>query len=72
MNKLKQKINDLIIKTFISGHPELSTTYKSCQHTNFKNNMCFEILGFDIILDYKLNPILLEVKEFVNIDQLYS
>lgn len=38
---LKAKINDIFIKTFISGHPVLSSTYRSCQPNNFSNNMCF-------------------------------
>jgi tubulin polyglutamylase TTLL6/13 len=28
---------------------------------NFANDMCFEILGFDIMIDHKLNPYLLEI-----------
>ena len=65
MNLLKERINDIFIKTFISGHPVLSNTYKQCQPHNFNNNMCFELLGFDIIIDSKFNPILLEVLNFI-------
>lgn len=28
---------------------------------NFSNDMCFEVLGFDIMIDHKLNPCLLEI-----------
>ena len=28
---------------------------------NFGNNMCFEVLGFDIMIDHKLNPYLIEI-----------
>ena len=28
---------------------------------NFANDMCFEVLGFDIMIDHKLNPYLLEI-----------
>lgn len=62
VGKLKREINDLIVKTFISGHPTLTYNYRSCQQNNFRGNMCFEVLGFDIMLDYKLKPILLEVR----------
>jgi tubulin polyglutamylase TTLL6/13 len=39
--QLKERINDMFIKTFISGQPVLSSTYRSCQPNNFSNNMCF-------------------------------
>ena len=35
--------------------------YHSCQGDDVENSMCFEILGFDIIMDEKANPWLLEV-----------
>ena len=38
---LKERINDMFIKAFISGHPVLSSTYRSCQQNNFSNDMCF-------------------------------
>lgn len=44
----------LVIKTFCSVQPILNHHYKSCQPDNYANNMCFEILGFDIFLNHKL------------------
>lgn len=35
--------------------------YRACQSENYMNNICFQILGFDVILDHKLKPLLLEV-----------
>mmetsp|Transcript_108864 Transcript_108864/g.306790 ORF Transcript_108864/g.306790 Transcript_108864/m.306790 type:complete len:1084 (-) Transcript_108864:61-3312(-) len=55
------EIEDLIIKTLISVQPSLSHFYHSCQPDDLENAMCFEILGFDVILDHKLQPWLLEV-----------
>lgn len=47
--------------TFASTQPILAHHYRSCQPDEYKNNMCFEILGIDVILDHKLRPYLLEV-----------
>merc|ERR1719311_1562703 len=55
------EIEDLIIKTLIAVQPSLSHFYHSCQPDDVENSMCFEILGFDVILDHKLQPWLLEV-----------
>ena len=55
------QIKDIIVKTLISGQPIVSEAFHSCQLDDFENSMCFEILGFDIMLDDKARPQLLEV-----------
>jgi tubulin polyglutamylase TTLL6/13 len=58
---LKGKIKDIIVKTLISIQPDLIHNYRTSQPGDIYNNMCFEILGFDVIIDKKGRPVLLEV-----------
>ena len=58
---LWEGIKDIIIKTLIAGLPSLNHIYRSCQPDDLENSLCFEILGFDIMIDHKCRPILLEV-----------
>jgi tubulin polyglutamylase TTLL6/13 len=41
--------------------PTLGHSYRSAQPDDQENSLCFEIHGFDMILDHKLKPYILEV-----------
>ncbi|XP_066492312.1 tubulin polyglutamylase TTLL13 isoform X2 [Tiliqua scincoides] len=60
-DELWQDIEDIIIKTLIAAHPVLKHNYRTCFPNHISGCACFEILGFDILLDRKLKPWLLEV-----------
>ena len=62
-DKIMGEIKDVIIKTLITIQQELAHNYRTCQPADLESLMCFEILGFDIILDRAGKPILLEVNQ---------
>jgi len=60
-DRIMGEIKDIIIKTMISIQQDLAHNYRTCQPADLENLMCFEILGFDVILNEKGKAILLEV-----------
>lgn len=59
--ELFDEIKDIIRKTIMSIQEPLAHNYKSLQPRNKRMDMCFEILGFDILIDDYGQPWLLEV-----------
>ncbi|XP_049420353.1 tubulin polyglutamylase ttll6 isoform X1 [Epinephelus fuscoguttatus] len=60
-DKMWNDIEDVIIKTLISAHPILKHNYHTCFPNHTTGSACFEILGFDVLLDHRLRPWVLEV-----------
>lgn len=61
VEKMWAEIKDLIIKTMLTIQPELAHSYRTCQPSDQESLMCFELLGFDVILTHDMKPMLLEV-----------
>lgn len=58
MDLMWSRIYDLIIKSILGGEHYVQAAMKKY---NLSRNNCFEIFGYDVILDSELKPWLLEV-----------
>jgi tubulin polyglutamylase TTLL6/13 len=65
-----QGMEKVIVKTLLAVQPYVQHTYKSCipENRDSAGFTCFDLLGFDIMLDYRGKPWIIEVNEMPSFD----
>lgn len=59
---LWEQVGVLVTKTILSAQPNIAQVYDSCFPTCYNDGYCcFEVLGFDVMIDHRLKPWLIEV-----------
>lgn len=51
IDSFKEKLHDILIKTILLAEPLISHQYKFAQPDDEYHNMCFHILGVDVMID---------------------
>lgn len=59
--KFWDRVHHMMIKTIIAAQPQMTHVYNSCFPHSNDGYTCFEVLGFDILVDERVKPILMEV-----------
>ena len=63
VDTLWSSVEKLCVKTILSVQPHLLHTYATCRgRAEDAGSACFELLGFDVLIDYKMRPYLIEVR----------